>query len=753
MCSTGSVCGSVNNFCQSEAEDNKIYGSYPYLWPIAFVDKTMELSCEYNTEQRATKTCEITNEQYQYGPTDFTECKTKVTDELDIIEKDTITSTEEQVTMSKQIMEIADGNADVMNADNINKTSCIIIKILEFETDEGIPDEVVRNVLKTVDSIQKFTSVSEFQSGNTASKMRESVEKLSDIISAANKSDFITEQSVGVAVANPTDTHTSFSIVGDESDFTKTKKVPQEEASTEPAIFSLRVPVDKDRRSVTTIIYNTTKFYPDNQTAFEVDPVFVAQFKGTVTKNTMVNKIVSMVTDINYSNNYHNINFTNNENIELKYTIKNSPPIVYYKMHLRSQYECVYYNAVSKNWIRGQQSGCKTAVVMQHDKNVVTCQCNHMTSFAVLMSFSSDYDPVEEIVSQILLAISLTCLFCVTVAYLPAKDLLKTRTVRLNLLLVTSLILATVLFYFMEMTVITNIREGNTPTPTDTPSIQCVTVAFLMNYLWLCLMAWMVCEAVVMDRALVTSVVNSHISRYMLKFNLSCWGIPLVFPIIGLSWGKRDFANPETCFVRQKYGYVTFYGPVVICICFNICLFLHVTWSLSRKKNMTNNVPVNDWARRIKQFKFTVTVTTLLGIAWIFGFFLILQGTNVIWLRYLFIIFNSTQGISIFVLYVATNEDIKKVWKQKVWKQIIEMKVWKKFHGTSGSNNIRPQARPSQANNLGVELTNQTNLSNSQSQSNQGNCGTIISNPVAVTMLRHGHAPSPCPDRQESSTN
>ena len=45
-----------------------------------------------------------------------------------------------------------------------------------------------------------------------------------------------------------------------------------------------------------------------------------------------------------------------------------------------------------------------------------------------------------------------------------------------------------------------------------------------MNYFWLCQMAWMVCEALVMYRALVSAVMNSHIHKYMLKFNLACWG-------------------------------------------------------------------------------------------------------------------------------------------------------------------------------------------------------------------------------------
>ena len=101
-----------------------------------------------------------------------------------------------------------------------------------------------------------------------------------------------------------------------------------------------------------------------------------------------------------------------------------------------------------------------------------------------------------------------------------------------------------------------------------------------------------------------------------------------------------------------------------------------------------------------KQFKFAITVMTLLGVAWIFGFFLIIRGSNTIWLRWLFIVFNSTQvhlvsfpllyfplfqvlissidyhfhsrsvitfqpqGISIFILYVVLNDNLKKVWRK-----------------------------------------------------------------------------------------
>ena len=44
--------------------------------------------------------------------------------------------------MSQQIMEIAAENSNVMNTDNVEKTSSIIDEVLDFEHDQDLPDDV-----------------------------------------------------------------------------------------------------------------------------------------------------------------------------------------------------------------------------------------------------------------------------------------------------------------------------------------------------------------------------------------------------------------------------------------------------------------------------------------------------------------------------------------------------------------------------------------------------------------------------------
>ena len=55
----------------------------------------------------------------------------------------------------------------------------------------------------------------------------------------------------------------------------------------------------------------------------------------------------------------------------------------------------------------------------------------------------------------------------------------------------------------------------------------------------------MIIEAVTMYRALVR-VFGTYIKRALLKYSVFGWGVPLIFPFIGLAWGGTDYADPKT---------------------------------------------------------------------------------------------------------------------------------------------------------------------------------------------------------------
>ena len=76
-------------------------------------------------------------------------------------------------------------------------------------------------------------------------------------------------------------------------------------------------------------------------------------------------------------------------------------------------------------------------------------------------------------------------------------------------------------------------------------------MAFLLNYFWLCQLSWMIIEAVTMYIALVR-VFGTYITQALLKYSIFGWGVPLIFPLIGLVWGRiqsgeyTEYADPKT---------------------------------------------------------------------------------------------------------------------------------------------------------------------------------------------------------------
>ena len=605
-----------------------------------------------------------------FGETDFQNCRSKVHDKIaEILEEaKNIDSLESQITVSDELGSVARNYSKNMSSDDVNDVAKIVNFIIDFEdSDEGLDEKVKANIIQTFDSVQKSVSSQEMTNKNAAASIRKATVKFRNRLSAdlnGGKIVYIKEQTLSVIVAPYKTGSTSFVVSGDSTNLTNSRIDLNFHSSKE--LFSMDVP-DYKNASLTAVLYNGNNFYPENETVTDVTEAVTHQFQAQGRLQKTVSKVVSLIADIEYANFEEKINFENGRVIEMNFTVEHvKQPLMPNKLALQSKYECAFYNIGSKLWVTGKEFGCNTSITVLDGtkKKRVNCKCSHMTSFAVLMSFDSDYNPLEGTVTSILLWTSLGCLILTIISYLPARDMLKTRPVRINLLLVTSLIFSILAFLSLEHLTDQSVGKMGDFSEGKLALLPCTIVAFLMNYFWLCQIAWMVCEAVVMYRAFISNVFNSHISNYMFKFNLACWGIPLIFPTIGIIWAGSKFANPSTCFLRMEYGLVTFYAPIILCTLFNTFIFIKLSWTVLWKNEREScGLSLGERQSRKKQMKFAVTVMTLLGITWILGFFLIVDGINTIWLRWLFIVFNSTQGIFIFYLYVLQNKDLLKVWK------------------------------------------------------------------------------------------
>jgi len=176
----------------------------------------------------------------------------------------------------------------------------------------------------------------------------------------------------------------------------------------------------------------------------------------------------------------------------------------------------------------------------------------------------------------------------------------------------------------------------------------------------------------------LVQVFGSHISKYMLKFNLMAWGLPLPLPFIGyfvfskttvigdVSVTKNSYLADSMCFIRPESipFFTLFLAPLIITILVNIVFFALVCKVIKSSKSSGN---VSDTEQLLRQLKAAVGVMVLLGTGWFFGIFMSIPGSMEVQLamQYVFILLNSSQGVFVFVFYVLLNDQVKNHWMVK----------------------------------------------------------------------------------------
>ncbi|XP_067464110.1 adhesion G-protein coupled receptor G2 isoform X1 [Thunnus thynnus] len=324
---------------------------------------------------------------------------------------------------------------------------------------------------------------------------------------------------------------------------------------------------------------------------------------------------------------------------------------------------CVFWdftlNKGSGGW---NPNGCS---VRNSTDNETVCGCNHLTSFAILLDLSRQ--PVTSRIQATILTfityigcgISAIFLSITLLTYLAFGKLRKDIPSKILIQLCLALLMLNLVFLVDAWLALYPDAVG-----------LCISTAWFLHYFLLVSFTWMGLEAIHMYLALV-KVFNSYISRYMLKFSLVGWGVPMIVVIIviaidknnyGLvSYGKFDDGTSDTfCWLKNDNA---FYVAVVAYFCviflFNFSIFIVVLVQLCRlKKQNPHNVQHRTTLQDVRS---VAGITILLGLTWGFAFFA--WGPLNLPFMYLFAIFNSFQGFFIFVLHCAVKENVRRQWR------------------------------------------------------------------------------------------
>ncbi|XP_063693463.1 adhesion G-protein coupled receptor G7-like [Bolinopsis microptera] len=327
---------------------------------------------------------------------------------------------------------------------------------------------------------------------------------------------------------------------------------------------------------------------------------------------------------------------------------------------------CHSFNTHTETWV----ADCETVYDKNEGDSKVLCICQHNTSFAVLMSpypIDPGFIKSQTLMSTIILSLSMICLSLTIVCLASAAPIRKQRSTKINICFSFSLLLASFLFLLQNALVKSDDSGAIKP-----GSAGCIVYAAIQHYLWLVVFLWMVVEGILMYLSLV-QVFGSHISKYMLKFNLLCWGVPIIFPIIGYfaftktvtigdySVVKSDFLAESMCFLKPGGipFWVFFFLPLMLALLLNVVFFILVLRVIKQSKSAT----ATESELLLRQIKAAVGVMALLGTGWLIGVFMTIpEPSTQITLQYIFILLNSSQGICVFLFYVVLNEQVTNHW-------------------------------------------------------------------------------------------
>ncbi|XP_074804632.1 adhesion G-protein coupled receptor G6 [Natator depressus] len=331
---------------------------------------------------------------------------------------------------------------------------------------------------------------------------------------------------------------------------------------------------------------------------------------------------------------------------------------------------CVFWDMNKNNGNGGwNPTGCIAQA--ESSENETVCLCSHLTHFGVLMDLqgtASQIDPqnnkVLTFITYIGCGISAIFSAATLLTYIAFEKLRRDYPSKILMNLSTALLFLNLVFLLDGWIASFNI-EG-----------LCIAVAALLHFFLLATFTWMGLEAVHMYIALV-KVFNTYIRRYILKFCIIGWGLPALVVAIVLAstntnasrvYGKdlygrdaKEQGGDDFCWIKDKVVfYVTCAGYFGIMFLMNIAMFVVVMVQICGRNGKRSNRTLREEV--LRNLRSMVSLTFLLGMTWGFAFFA--WGPLNLPFMYLFAIFNSLQGLFIFVFHCAMKENVQKQWRR-----------------------------------------------------------------------------------------
>ncbi|KAM8915162.1 cadherin EGF LAG seven-pass G-type receptor 2 isoform 1-T1 [Spinachia spinachia] len=339
------------------------------------------------------------------------------------------------------------------------------------------------------------------------------------------------------------------------------------------------------------------------------------------------------------------VSITVHDNDELLQHALDKPITVQFRLvttEERSKPICVFWDhnilAGNGGW---SAKGCE--VVFRNGTHI-SCQCYHMTSFAVLMDISrrenGEILPIKTLTWSTV-GVTMGFLFLTTIFLLCLRAMQCNKTSIINN--------GGVALFLSELIFILGINQADNP-------FMCTVIAILLHFFYLCTFSWLFLEGLHVYRMI--SEVRDINYGPMRFYYLIGWGVPAFITGLAVGLDPEGYGNPDFCWLSMYDTLIwSFAGPIAMVVSMNVFLYI-----LSSRASCTmRHHSIEKKEPRVSGLKTAGGVLLLVSVTCFLA--LLSVNSDMVIFHYLFAGFNCVQGPFVFFFRIVFNKEARNAMK------------------------------------------------------------------------------------------
>ncbi|WAR07709.1 AGRG6-like protein, partial [Mya arenaria] len=593
-----------------------------FVWPVTITGNEITVTCPINAKENATRN----NYKAEWESAAISKCLFKDSFARKLEEMDNVFVTDENVQELVKNLSSASNNWTTYHEHHVDITVNVLENVMNYAT-TGLSTAVSEDLVSVISNVMNVNDsiLSKAQStGKTSQRSRNKFQSV--------------KQNVAVVALTDADNETkgyTLSFKSNSSDLTDSGvNVVVGEADVDNGNSGITVPGNAStRRNITISILNNEKLFTSQERRHNVNKT------GKKAKHRHINSRVigARVPGFNVSN------LTTPVRITLQHRKKGG------------NVTCVYWSEKQHLW---KTDGCS---VHKTNADYTVCHCEHLTNFALLMdihntgeTLSDTERKVLKMLSQIGCGLSFVGATLTSITHFMmyySKDRLfkqfKDRS-SAGQTSVTVAYLCGAISVIDLVFVIGNFGFAEEPR-------FCKAIAVVLHFAFLSVFLFMG----VMSGLLIYKLVRPFKAQGEV-------GLPILVIAVAMCVNISEIYGYQPsgmCWISRLTFQATVIPVVSIILSENICavlLYLHVRNKMRKKMNSAN-IEMHKWKQVTDIMLNAVKMAFLLGIPFGFAFFAIGDAAFVV--QILFVLFNTLQGVFIFIFFWIKDKNAPKYCK------------------------------------------------------------------------------------------